>query len=62
MVGAHSHARDEEDLVWRRSARCSSSTCPEVAVTRQRVYLRDAKHPDLVQVYSYAEWGDFVAG
>ena len=29
-------------LSWRRSSRCESTTCVEVAITRDRVLLRDS--------------------
>lgn len=30
---------------WRRSRRCGSTTCAEVAIDSRAVHLRDAKNP-----------------
>jgi hypothetical protein len=50
-------------LRWRKSSRCDSSSCVEVAVTAERVAVRDSKNlaaPNLS--FSHAEWSAFVAG
>lgn len=51
-----------EGLAWRRSTRCDSGTCIEVAVTDDRVMVRDSREPDGPRlVLTHAEWADFVA-
>jgi hypothetical protein len=53
---------DTADLAWRRSARCDSGTCVEVATDADRVYLRNGGDPDgLVLSFDRAVWEDFLA-
>lgn len=48
---------------WRRSSRCDSGTCVEVALDPDGLVLvRDSKDPGPVLVFDPAEWDDFVAG
>lgn len=49
---------------FRRSTFCTSGGCVEVAeLDDGRVAVRDSREPDRrPQVYSAAEWRDFVAG
>jgi hypothetical protein len=48
---------------WRRSRRCDSATCVEVAVTENRVGVRDSKDADGAVLWvSRTEWSAFVAG
>ena len=35
----------KDSLQWRRSSRCSSSTCVEVAQVGDMILLRDSKNP-----------------
>jgi hypothetical protein len=50
-------------LDWRRSSRCDSATCVEVAVAADAVGVRDGKDPDgAVLWFSLAEWSAFLAG
>ena len=50
-------------LGWRRSGRCDSATCVEVAVDGDRVGVRDSKDPDgAVLWFSVEEWTAFLAG
>ncbi|HEU5110006.1 MAG TPA: DUF397 domain-containing protein [Micromonosporaceae bacterium] len=53
----------EAPLVWRRSGRCDSATCVEVAVDGDRVGVRDGKDPDgAVLWFSIEEWTAFTDG
>jgi hypothetical protein len=50
-------------LQWRRSTRCGSSACVEVAIGRGSVLVRDSKNPDgPVLTFTADEWSAFVAG
>lgn len=50
-----------EGLTWRRSSRCDSGTCVEVAITDERVLLRDSRDPDGPRLsLTRAEWVDFL--
>ncbi|NUR73357.1 MAG: DUF397 domain-containing protein [Hamadaea sp.] len=52
-----------DSLPWRRSRRCDSGTCVEVAVLDDEVLVRDSKDPHgPVLRYSRAEWQAFLAG
>jgi Domain of unknown function (DUF397) len=51
-----------EGLAWRRSTRCDSGSCVEVAVTEDRVLLRDSREPDGPRLsVSRTEWLEFLA-
>jgi Domain of unknown function (DUF397) len=50
-------------LPWRKSAKCGSETCVEVAISDNKAYVRSSKEavgPYLV--FSAEEWGIFLAG
>ncbi|MEV1286955.1 DUF397 domain-containing protein [Micromonospora sp. NPDC049679] len=48
---------------WRRSRRCDSNTCVEVASAGAAVAMRDGKDPDgVILVFSRDDWAAFVAG
>ena len=50
-------------VVWRRSSRCDTQTCVEVAHTNGGVLLRDAKDPTgPVLAFSHEAWISFTAG
>jgi hypothetical protein len=50
-------------LHWRKSGRCDSSTCVEVAVTPDGVGVRDGKDPDgAVLWFTPEEWTAFLDG
>ena len=54
---------DATPLGWRKSTRCDSASCVEVAIGSERVAVRDSKDrngPTLM--FSPAEWSAFVAG
>lgn len=48
--------------IWRRSRRCDSCACVEVAHTGGGFAVRDSTRPDTVLSFSAAEWKTFVAG
>jgi hypothetical protein len=48
---------------WRKSSRCSSSACVEVARVAGEYLIRDSKDPEgTVLSFSAAEWKAFVEG
>jgi hypothetical protein len=48
---------------WRKSKRCSSSACIEVAKVAGDYLIRDSKDPDgSVLTFSEQEWTAFVEG
>jgi hypothetical protein len=46
---------------WRRSSRCESGTCVEVAVTEAAVYVRNSDEPGVELTFDRAEWVEFLA-
>jgi Domain of unknown function (DUF397) len=51
-----------ERLAWRKSTRCDSGSCVEVAVTDDRVLLRGSGHADGPRLsLTHAEWAEFLA-
>ncbi|WP_430781091.1 DUF397 domain-containing protein [Actinoplanes sp. G11-F43] len=52
-----------EEPRWRRSSRCSTGTCVEVARVAEQVLIRDSKVPgSAILSFSREEWDAFVAG
>jgi len=50
-------------LVWRKSGRCDSNTCVEVAEVGHDIAIRDSKRPDgPTLLFTRAEWDAFVGG
>jgi hypothetical protein len=50
-------------LNWRKSTRCGSSACVEVARDGAEYLVRDSKNPDSAPLrFTDAEWRAFVAG
>ena len=50
-------------LDWRKSGRCDSSACVEVAVDEDRIGVRDGKDPNgAVLWFSLEEWTAFMDG
>jgi hypothetical protein len=48
---------------WRRSSRCASSSCVEVAAVNDEVLLRDSKNPEVPPLsFTREEWTAFVGG
>jgi hypothetical protein len=50
-------------LEWRKSRRCDSSTCVEVAMTDDGIVMRDSKDPDGPTLeFDRREWNAFLTG
>ena len=48
---------------WRKSSRCSSNACVEVAKVEGGVIVRDSKNPDRAPLqFTPEEWSAFVQG
>jgi Domain of unknown function (DUF397) len=48
---------------WRKSSRCGSNTCVEVAKVGDAYLMRDSKNPDDAPLsFTADEWHSFVAG
>lgn len=53
----------ETDLTWRKSSRCGTSTCVEVARAGDDYLMRDSKNPDQPALrFTSSEWNAFIAG
>jgi len=51
----------ESPTSWRRSRRCESSACVEVALIGEGVALRDSKDPNGPRItFTLQEWRSFV--
>lgn len=52
-----------EEPHWRRSRRCSTGACVEVARVAEQVLIRDSKIPGgAILAFTREEWNAFVAG
>jgi len=50
-------------LNWRKSSRCGSSTCVEVAKVADHFLVRDSKNPNAATLsFTREEWDAFVQG
>jgi hypothetical protein len=48
---------------WRKSRRCDSSTCIEIAEAGDGMAMRNSQHPDgPVLLFSRSGWQEFVLG
>lgn len=48
---------------WRKSSRCGTSTCVEVARLGEAILVRDSKNPEAgTLAFTEAEWDAFTAG
>ncbi|GLY05896.1 MULTISPECIES: DUF397 domain-containing protein [Actinoplanes] len=48
---------------WRKSSRCGTSTCVEVARVDDRYLVRDSKNPEVAALsFTRDEWEAFVEG
>lgn len=48
---------------WRKSSRCGTSTCVEVAKVEDQYLIRDSKNPEVAALsFSKDEWEAFVEG
>jgi hypothetical protein len=51
------------DLTWRKSSRCGTSTCVEIARDGDDWLIRDSKNPDAPALrFTTEEWDAFEAG
>ncbi|MEU4622489.1 DUF397 domain-containing protein [Actinoplanes sp. NPDC023801] len=52
-----------EVLQWRRSGRCSTGTCVEVARVGDRLLVRDSKDLDIAPLrFTEEQWESFLTG
>ncbi|MGX6604307.1 DUF397 domain-containing protein [Micromonosporaceae bacterium Da 78-11] len=50
-------------VAWRKSSRCGSNACVEVAKIDNEYLVRDSKNPDMSPLsFTADEWTAFVAG
>lgn len=49
-------------MTWRRSSRCDTSACTEVAFVGDEVLVRNSITPDVVVTFSRKEWAVFIHG
>ncbi|GAA1586549.1 DUF397 domain-containing protein [Actinoplanes couchii] len=48
---------------WRKSSRCGTSTCVEVAKVEDQYLIRDSKNPEVAALsFTKDEWDAFVQG
>ena len=53
----------DPDLTWRRSSRCGSSACVEVAIASDAVYVRKSQDPAGSWLcFAAKDWRAFVEG
>ena len=51
-----------DEVVWRRSSLCGTSTCVEMASDSEAVYLRDAKDPSGPRLtFGHETWRAWIA-
>jgi hypothetical protein len=49
--------------IFRKSTKCGTNTCVEVAISDDRVDVRDSKQSNgAVLEFTHDEWRDFLAG
>jgi hypothetical protein len=52
-----------KDLIWRRSTRCDTGACVEIATDADHVFLRDGADPGgPMLTLTRGQWQDFVTG
>jgi hypothetical protein len=54
--------KPDSKLSWRRTSKCASGNCVEVAKAGDRVLVRNSAEPDVVVNFSTAEWVAFIDG
>jgi Domain of unknown function (DUF397) len=54
--------RDTDGLVWRKSQRCDSAACVEIAFDGEVVLIRSSNDPGRRLTISRREWQAFVRG
>lgn len=54
---------DWDRVEWRKASACGETACVEVGRARDRVAIRNSRHPDVEPlVFTTAEWVAFVQG
>ncbi len=54
---------DNHEPTWRRSSRCGTSNCVEVAEFRDEILVRDSKNPEQAALrFTKDEWTAFQQG
>ncbi|GIF15155.1 hypothetical protein Ate01nite_51870 [Actinoplanes teichomyceticus] len=55
--------KDTNGPAWRKSSRCGTSTCVEVAKVDDNYLIRDSKNPEAAALtFTKAEWDAFIEG
>jgi hypothetical protein len=55
--------RETNNIAWRKSTRCGSNACVEVAKVDGQFLVRDSKNPQLAALrFTEAEWVAFTEG
>jgi hypothetical protein len=55
--------RDNQKIDWRKSTRCNSNACVEVAKVDGQYLVRDSKNPETTALsFTESEWTAFTAG
>jgi hypothetical protein len=54
--------QSQQQPVWRRSSRCTTGDCVEVAKLDDRVLVRNSADPDVVVTFTHREWAAFLDG
>jgi hypothetical protein len=55
--------REINDIAWRKSSRCASNACVEVAKVDGEYLVRDSKNPQMAALsFTEAEWAAFTEG
>jgi hypothetical protein len=52
---------ETDGLAWRKSDRCDSNSCVEIAFADERVLIRNSTAPDVRLSLSRREWNAFVS-
>lgn len=54
---------DHDALRWRTASYCHPSSCVEVAITDDSVYVRNSRKPEQEPlIFDYTEWYQFIRG
>jgi hypothetical protein len=62
MLGRH-HVKNINVPEWRKSSRCGTAACVEVAKVADRYLVRDSKSPESATLsFTTDEWSAFVDG
>jgi hypothetical protein len=54
--------RENQKIDWRKSTRCNSSACVEVAKVDGQYLVRDSKNPEMTALsFTESEWDAFTS-